>query len=540
MDSHSFRVIGGELLTLLEGARLEKIHGPRLGLLACVFFAGGKKRRLLLRFERQDPLLFFSDTALENPARPPAWVMRLRKYCGGRRLGRGSIDYAGRRLLFPVHVPSGEAPRWLLLDMVDGPSVCIDLPEGFAQEPAWPEPALVDALCATVWRKGETQGPWQDYAVLTPLLRESLAALEALEGRALMVDLQAGGGGLFFYADSSGLPTLYAAWPLPEALCAKRGIIPCAAPKPALQTDTPLPCRQEECCPALSASSRIDERKFFAELGRAVHKESDIPVRKAAKKQFRLLARLDQEALRLNAMLAQREDAVALQAELWRYAPDARLDSIELGGGENGPSRRVALNSLLSLRENMARMFKESSRGARGLAILEARRAEFLSAPPEAGPSESTAAAKSTPKKDAPADAGPKHFPLEETQGEAIRNVGRFRSSDGFLMLRGKNAQGNQSLLKIGKPHDLWLHAEDGPSAHLIIRCSHAAEEVPERSLREAAALVAEKSWQRHEAKARIMVAQLGQVRAVKGAHPGTVRVDKVLCSLVVTLGGED
>ena len=106
-------------------------------------------------------------------------------------------------------------------------------------------------------------------------------------------------------------------------------------------------------------------------------------------------------------------------------------------------------------------------------------------------------------------------------------------------MLRGKNARGNQSLLKIGAPHDLWLHAEDGPSAHLIIRRSHAAEEIPESTLREAALLVAEKSWQRHNARARIMVALLRHVHAVKGAAPGTVKVDTVQRGIVVPLSKE-
>ena len=119
-----------------------------------------------------------------------------------------------------------------------------------------------------------------------------------------------------------------------------------------------------------------------------------------------------------------------------------------------------------------------------------------------------------------------------------MKNVARFLSSDGFTLLRGKNAQGNQALLKLGQPHDLWLHALDGPSAHLIIRLSHAGQEVPESTLLEAAALVGEKSWQRHDAKARIMVAFLRHVRGIKGAAPGTVRVDSVYRTVTVSLDG--
>jgi predicted ribosome quality control (RQC) complex YloA/Tae2 family protein len=121
--------------------------------------------------------------------------------------------------------------------------------------------------------------------------------------------------------------------------------------------------------------------------------------------------------------------------------------------------------------------------------------------------------------------------------------VARLVSSDGFLLLRGKNARGNRRLLKMGRPFDLWLHAEDGPGAHLIIRLSHAAEEPPASTLREAAILVGEKSWQRDAARARVMVARLRHVHAVRGAEPGTVRVDRIEQRLCVSLdrsGQED
>ncbi|WMW67367.1 NFACT RNA binding domain-containing protein [Nitratidesulfovibrio liaohensis] len=100
--------------------------------------------------------------------------------------------------------------------------------------------------------------------------------------------------------------------------------------------------------------------------------------------------------------------------------------------------------------------------------------------------------------------------------------------------MRGRCAEGNAELLRTASPFDWWLHAEDGPSAHLIIRRDHPAHQVPERTLAEAAALVAVKSWQRNAARARIMVALVRDVRAVKGAAPGAVRVDAVARSLSV------
>lgn len=565
MDSHSFRSIAAETIRLLTGARLEKIHGPVPGLYAFLLFAGGQKRRLLFRFERQQPLLLFSSLKPENPSAPPASVMRLRKYCQGRRLGPGRADFAARQLAFPVASAPGEPEVWLLLDLASGAFVAPELPPGFGEPPVWPDASVIDALCGIPWQKRQKEGPWQQWAVLTPFLRETLAALDLMEGRALMVDLEAGGGELFLYADHDGNPALYSAWPLPEPLLERRRL----APVPLLPADDGALAFASWQAPAagllpgypsLACVTLADEPCLFSALGDMVRKREREPGRKADKKTSRLLAKLDQEEARLRAMLALRDDAKLVQGELWRYPADARYDAIDVPDAvtdaapdAGGKVRRIALDPLLSLRDNMQHMFKQSARGARGLAMLEERRRGLLHGGADGGRriedvSDRQAGAPQADQAVSNAAAHGKHpsgareYPYTEERN-APKGVGRYLSSDGFVLLRGKNAKGNQLLLKLGKGHDLWLHAEDGPSAHLLIRRSHAAEEVPERTLMEAAALVAEKSWQRQDAKARVMVALAKHVHPVKGGASGQARVDQVLQSLVVALdadGNED
>lgn len=538
MDSHSFRLVATELAALLDGARLEKIYGPHPGVTVFTCRAFGVKYRLVLRHERQAPLLFLSGLAPANPARPPASVMRLRKYCAGRRLGRGRVDFVSRQLLFPLLLPPDQPPCQLLLDLAQGPAALEDVPEGFAAPPVWPGAKVVDALCSRPWNKGEKQGPWQQYALLTPLLRETLAALDPPEGRALLVDLEAGGGELFLYADAVGCPVLYSAWPLPDEVCARRGLAPHPGLDNALREALAPDIRQLlPDFPALAAASLVDGPRFFAGLGQAAHKEEAVPLKKAARKQQRLLAKLQQEEARLTAMLALREDARRLQGVIWQYPAEEKRAGILLPQGPLGETEReIALDPLYTVRENMARMFRQSDRGARGLALLRERRAEILAEEEARSGPDRNAGQTRSPLGMAPASAP------ETAAGTALlpesasgfKDVARFLSSDGYVLLRGKNARGNQSLLKIGSAHDLWLHAEDGPSAHLIIRRAHAADEPPERTLREAALLVGEKSWQRGDSRVRIMMAQLRHVHAVRGAKPGTVRVDAVLRSLSV------
>jgi len=108
-------------------------------------------------------------------------------------------------------------------------------------------------------------------------------------------------------------------------------------------------------------------------------------------------------------------------------------------------------------------------------------------------------------------------------------------SSDGIVILRGRDAEGNRALLRLANPCDLWMHVEGGPGAHVLVRREQ-GREIPRRSLEEAANLALVKSWQRGSAKAGVLCAQARHVRPVKGGKPGSVRVDKVECALEVQL----
>lgn len=118
---------------------------------------------------------------------------------------------------------------------------------------------------------------------------------------------------------------------------------------------------------------------------------------------------------------------------------------------------------------------------------------------------------------------------------ELPKNVQPFRSSDGFLLLRGRDAKGNAQLLKLAAPHDLWMHTGGGPGAHILIRRDHAAQEIPSRTISEA----------RHPFRAQ----ELAQGRNAGGRHrrarqvrpshtrreAGTVRIDRMEPAIIVT-----
>ena len=107
---------------------------------------------------------------------------------------------------------------------------------------------------------------------------------------------------------------------------------------------------------------------------------------------------------------------------------------------------------------------------------------------------------------------------------ELPKNVQPFRSSDGFLLLRGRDAKGNAQLLKLAAPHDLWMHTGGGPGAHILIRRDHAAQEIPSRTISEAAILSVLKSWRKDETQVDVIAAY--------ETVPAAARKDEVLAAM--------
>jgi predicted ribosome quality control (RQC) complex YloA/Tae2 family protein len=100
-----------------------------------------------------------------------------------------------------------------------------------------------------------------------------------------------------------------------------------------------------------------------------------------------------------------------------------------------------------------------------------------------------------------------------------------FVSSDGCTLYCGKNNQGNDALLRqVAAPDDVWLHAHQQAGAHVLIKMP-GAQEVPPRTLLEAAALAAYYSKGRHAAVVEVLYTQAKHVRKFRGARPGQVQV---------------
>ncbi|NLX03026.1 MAG: fibronectin/fibrinogen-binding protein [Syntrophomonadaceae bacterium] len=105
-----------------------------------------------------------------------------------------------------------------------------------------------------------------------------------------------------------------------------------------------------------------------------------------------------------------------------------------------------------------------------------------------------------------------------------------FISSDGLEIMVGRNNRQNDVLtLKQARGHDLWLHAKDIPGTHVIIKLPPSLtsiNDVPDKSLEEAANLAAHFSKAQESSKVPVDYTFRANVRKPGGARPGMVIYD--------------
>ena len=113
----------------------------------------------------------------------------------------------------------------------------------------------------------------------------------------------------------------------------------------------------------------------------------------------------------------------------------------------------------------------------------------------------------------------------ERHQDATIPGTRRYRSSDGYEIVVGRTDRDNDHLtMRVAKSFDLWLHAADYPGSHVIIR-NPKRQEIPHRSIFEAAQLAAKFSQAKDLPKAAVNYCEKKFVTKPKGFAPGQVRL---------------
>jgi len=99
----------------------------------------------------------------------------------------------------------------------------------------------------------------------------------------------------------------------------------------------------------------------------------------------------------------------------------------------------------------------------------------------------------------------------------------KFKSSQGYDILVGRNNHQNDRLTtKLANKEDIWLHTKKIPGSHVIIR-NHTRDEIPEKTIYEAAVLAAFYSKGKMSSNLPIDYTEIKYVNKPRGAKPGLV-----------------
>ncbi|HEU4593983.1 MAG TPA: NFACT family protein [Pyrinomonadaceae bacterium] len=119
-------------------------------------------------------------------------------------------------------------------------------------------------------------------------------------------------------------------------------------------------------------------------------------------------------------------------------------------------------------------------------------------------------------------------------EAEGIPGVRRYRSSDGYEILVGRGPRENDHLtFRVARSQDTWLHAADYPGSHVVVRNLRRGEDIPHRTLLEAAQLAARFSRAREDSKVAVNYTLRKFINKPKGAAPGLVYLSSFRTLLV-------
>ena len=198
--------------------------------------------------------------------------------------------------------------------------------------------------------------------------------------------------------------------------------------------------------------------------------------------------------------------------------------------GDKPSPLRIELDSAITLRENIDKMFKRHHKAGRGRSIVEKQLGDVRS--------RKATISEQTRRLDAIRDwdtwlAVASRIQKEKVSPAAdkthsVAHQKRFRSVvvDGREILVGRSSRENDELtFQMATPDDFWLHAGDYSGSHVVIRNPSREKEPPENVLTKAAQLAAYFSQARNSSKVEVHYTLRKHVSKPRKAKPGLVRL---------------
>lgn len=556
-DAMFLSAVCDELRQELIGARVEKIQQPARDMVVLQLRG---KARLLLSASGNRPRFHVTQASYENPAQPPMFCMLLRKHLAGGRIAAIEQPPAERSVELTLDCTDEmgtPCQKRLILELMgrnsnliltDGENRILDcmrrvdfemseqrqvLPGLFYHRPPRQEGKLTpqELTKPTLERLLEqTAAPvhldrWivDHVAGISPLIARELAFGFCGETDADVLTLDRAR-----LAEALTQPSLLQARQPTLLLCGGR-------PKdftycPIRQYGAYMTARTMPSFSALLDAfyTETEQRERMLQksqsLRRTVTNLLERTRRKLAAQRKEREASLDRETLR------RRGDIVT--ANLHAMTRGMTVLRAEDFYQENMPEIEIPLRPELSPQQNAARFYKEYNKAKHAEKILAEQIArgeieeEYLGAVlDELNRAESE---RDLAEIRAELEAGGyvRSADRRRQQKQPASRPMRFRSSDGFEILVGRNNRQNDQLsLKTARRDDLWLHIQKFHGTHVIVCCAGAP--VPDGTITEAAMLAAWYSQAREGQNVPVDVTQVRNLRKPNGAKPGMVVYDR-------------
>ena len=556
LDAATLALTAQELKTKLVDAKIAKIFEPTRDELVLTLRTRTETLSLLLSARSGTARVCFTNETFENPDTPPSFCMLMRKHLMGGRV----LDVAmepGDRIVYFVFQCTNEMGdlvqntlcaelmgRYSNLVLVQNGKIIdalkrVDfedsairqllpgLPYTLPPKPSRPdfiltssaslvaaamakELPVADAICRTVAGVGPVvsrEAAWRAFGETTLLASEmdgaqQLALAEAIDG-------------LKAEYDAGGTPTSVTT---PEGRPVEFTFF-----KPQQYGDS----FQLTVWPGFSAmlegyyaeKDRAERlRTKSKELHKAVHNMYERAVRKQANRREELAASEKSEKLRLYGEL--------LSANL--YQLERGMSSVTLPNWyDEGKPVTIPLDLKYSPSENAQRYFKNYKKkqtaarmladlleqGEKEIAYLETVLYEVESAPGEAALNEIRAELKS--------QGYLKYYKVRDKKQKPA-DFWRYRSSDGFEILVGRNNVQNEKLtLHTARGKDLWFHLQNAPGSHTVVMSL--GQDIPDSTKEEAAQLAVLHSSQSHGVKVPVDYTEVKNIRKTGDLKPGMV-----------------
>ena len=556
-DAMFLSAVCDELRQELIGARVEKIQQPARDMVVLQLRG---KARLLLSASGNRPRFHVTQASYENPAQPPMFCMLLRKHLAGGRIAAIEQPPAERSVELTLDCTDEmgtPCQKRLILELMgrnsnliltDGENRILDcmrrvdfemseqrqvLPGLFYHRPPRQEgkltpqeltkPALERLLAQTAAPVHLDRWIVDHVAGISPLIARELAFGFCGETDADVLTLDRAR-----LAEALTQPSLLQARQPTLLLCGGQ-------PKdftycPIRQYGAYMTARTMPSFSALLDAfyTETEQRERMLQksqsLRRTVTNLLERTRRKLAAQRKEREASLDRETLR------RRGDIVT--ANLHAMTRGMTVLRAEDFYQEDMPEIEIPLRPELSPQQNAARFYKEYNKAKHAETILAEQIArgeieeEYLGAVlDELNRAESE---RDLAEIRAELEAGGyvRSADRRRQQKQPASRPMRFRSSDGFEILVGRNNRQNDQLsLKTARRDDLWLHIQKFHGTHVIVCCAGAP--VPDGTITEAAMLAAWYSQAREGQNVPVDVTQVRNLRKPNGAKPGMVVYDR-------------